>query len=200
MPSSYIIPYIWCTFVCLLAIIRTFVASPFHPSSHNTFSSSPYWSMWWLSYLFRMLRHRPSSLRMSATSCLSAAFSRSRKEARTEIWFSFSRRASRERFAASLFLQRRLQYLSSLKKKEIKEHIRTHRLSTVVGGELCQMCDWDLCVFICNCLRLFESFQQLWVTFQWETSEIWPHTKCCCGWVAFLKVPDKGLWFTPLCQ
>lgn len=38
-----------------------------------------------LSYLLRMLRQRPNSLRMSATSCRSAAFSRSRKAARTEI-------------------------------------------------------------------------------------------------------------------
>ncbi len=116
--------------------------------------------MWWLSYLFRMLRHRPSSLRMSATSCLSAAFSRSRKAARTEIWFSFSRRASRERFAASLFLQRRLQYLSSLKKR--KKNI----LDIIY-----YMCRWGvfrcvtgICVFICNCLSLFSNFE-------WQSSE-----------------------------
>lgn len=66
-----------------------------------------------LSYLLMMFLQRPSSLRMSATSWRRAAFSRSRKAARTEIWFSFSRRASRERLAASLFLARRFQYFSS---------------------------------------------------------------------------------------
>nr|KAF6266906.1 sphingosine kinase 2 [Pipistrellus kuhlii] len=35
------------------------------------------------------------------------------KAARTDIWFSLSRRASRDRLAASLFLYRRLQYFSS---------------------------------------------------------------------------------------
>lgn len=66
-----------------------------------------------LSYLLMMFLQRPSSFRMSATSWRRAAFSRSRKAARTEIWFSFSRRASRERLAASLFLARRFQYFSS---------------------------------------------------------------------------------------
>lgn len=60
-----------------------------------------------------MFLQRPSSFRMSATSWRRAPFSRSRKAARTEIWFSFSRRASRERLAASLFLARRFQYFSS---------------------------------------------------------------------------------------
>lgn len=66
-----------------------------------------------LSYLLMMFLQRPSSFLMSATSCRRAAFSRSRKAARTVIWFSFSRRASRERLAASLFFKRRLQYFSS---------------------------------------------------------------------------------------
>lgn len=66
-----------------------------------------------LSYLLMMFLQRPSSFLMSATSCRRVAFSRSRKAARTEIWFSFSRRASRERLAASLFFKRRLQYFSS---------------------------------------------------------------------------------------
>ena len=76
-----------------------------------------HWSPWRFSYLLRMLRQRPSSFLMSATSCLSAWFSLSRKAARTEIWFSFKRRASRERLAASLFLHRRDQYLSSWKRE-----------------------------------------------------------------------------------
>lgn len=66
-----------------------------------------------VSYLLMMFLQRPSSFLMSATSWRRAAFSRSRKAARTEIWFSFSRRASRERLAASLFLTRRFQYFSS---------------------------------------------------------------------------------------
>lgn len=73
----------------------------------------PHKSPWRLSYLLRMFLQRPSSFRMSATSWRRAAFSRSRKAARTEIWFSLSRRASRERLAASLFLVRRFQYFSS---------------------------------------------------------------------------------------
>ena len=39
----------------------------------------------------------------------------SRKFARIAIWFSLTRRASRERLAAILFLRRRAQYLSSFK-------------------------------------------------------------------------------------
>lgn len=26
-------------------------------------------------------------------------------------------------------------------------------MSTTVGVELCQMCDWDLCVLVCKCSR-----------------------------------------------
>lgn len=70
-----------------------------------------------LSYLLMMFLQRPSSFLMSATSCRRVAFSRSRKAARTEIWFSFSRRASRERLAASLFFKRRLQYFSSCRRR-----------------------------------------------------------------------------------
>lgn len=65
------------------------------------------------SYLARTFLQRPSSFRRSATSCLSAAFSFSRNPARMAIWFSFSRRASRDRLAATLFFLRRAQYLSS---------------------------------------------------------------------------------------
>ena len=65
------------------------------------------------SYLARMFLHLPSSLRRSATSWRSAEFSFSRKDARMAIWFSLSRRASRERLAAMLFFRRRAQYLSS---------------------------------------------------------------------------------------
>lgn len=84
-----------------MSLSLPFFLSPFHKSP------------WRLSYLLMMLRQRPSSFRISATSWRRAEFSRSRKAARTEIWFSLRRRASRERFAASLFLKRRLQYLSS---------------------------------------------------------------------------------------
>lgn len=65
------------------------------------------------SYLVKMFLHRPSSFRMSATSCRRAAFSFSRKPARMAIWFSFRRRASRDLLAATLFFLRRAQYLSS---------------------------------------------------------------------------------------
>lgn len=71
--------------------------------------SGPYFA----SYRARIFLQRPQSFRSSATCCRSAAFSRSRKEARTVIWFSFSRRASRERFAATLFFFLLDQYLSS---------------------------------------------------------------------------------------
>lgn len=73
------------------------------------FYSGPYLA----SYRARTFLQRPQSLRSSATCCRSAAFSRSRKEARTVIWFSFSRRASRERFAATLFFFLLDQYRSS---------------------------------------------------------------------------------------
>lgn len=65
------------------------------------------------SYLARMFLQRPSSFLMSATSMRSAAFSFSRKPARMAIWFSFSRRASRDLLAAKLFFRRRAQYRSS---------------------------------------------------------------------------------------
>lgn len=70
------------------------------------------------SYLARTFLQRPSSFRRSATSCLSTAFSFSRNPARMAIWFSFSRRASRERLAAMLFFLRRTQYLSSCAEME----------------------------------------------------------------------------------
>lgn len=70
-------------------------------------------SPWQLSYLLMTFRQRPSSFLMSATSWRSTAFSLSKNAARTEIWFSFSLRASLERLAASLFFTRRFQYLSS---------------------------------------------------------------------------------------
>lgn len=82
------------------AISKAVIVFLFLPFFLSPFHKSP----WRLSYLLMMLRQRPSSFRISATSCRRAAFSRSRNAARTEIWFSFSRRASRERFAASLFL------------------------------------------------------------------------------------------------
>ncbi|KAK0150500.1 PHD finger-like domain-containing protein 5A [Merluccius polli] len=59
----------------------------------------------------------PHSFRNSATSDLSAVFSRSRNAARTVIWFSFRRRASRERLAATLFLFLLCQYFSSWRRK-----------------------------------------------------------------------------------
>lgn len=65
------------------------------------------------SYLARMFLQRPSSFLMSATSTRRAAFSFSRKLARMAIWFSFSRRASRDLLAATLFFRRRAQYRSS---------------------------------------------------------------------------------------
>lgn len=73
----------------------------------------PYSGPYLASYRARMVLQRPQSFRSSATCCRSAAFSRSRKEARTVIWFSFSRRASRERFAATLFFFLLDQYFSS---------------------------------------------------------------------------------------
>lgn len=71
--------------------------------------SGPYFA----SYRAKMFLQRPQSFRSSATCCRRAAFSRSRKEARTVIWFSFSLRASRERLAATLFFFLLDQYLSS---------------------------------------------------------------------------------------
>lgn len=65
------------------------------------------------SYLASMFLHLPSSFLKSATSWRRAEFSFSRNEARIAIWFSFSRRASRERLAAILFFLRLAQYLSS---------------------------------------------------------------------------------------
>lgn len=65
------------------------------------------------SYLASMFLHLPSSFRRSATSWRRAEFSFSRNDARMAIWFSFRRRASRERFAAMLFFLRLAQYLSS---------------------------------------------------------------------------------------
>ncbi len=46
-------------------------------------------------------------------SALYLSFSRSRNAARMAIWFSLMRRASRDLLAATLFLRRRAQYLSS---------------------------------------------------------------------------------------
>lgn len=73
------------------------------------FYSGPYLA----SYRARTFLQRPQSFRISATCCLRAAFSRSRKDARTVIWFSLRRRASRERFAARLFFFLLDQYFSS---------------------------------------------------------------------------------------
>lgn len=70
------------------------------------------------SYLATMFLQRPSSFLMSATSMRRAAFSFSRKLARIAIWFSFSRRASRDRFAATLFFLRRAQYRSSWRERK----------------------------------------------------------------------------------
>lgn len=66
-----------------------------------------------VSYLDTMVLHLPTSLRSSATSVRSAVFSFSRKAARMVIWFSFRRRASRDRLAATLFFLRLVQYFSS---------------------------------------------------------------------------------------
>lgn len=70
-----------------------------------------------VSYLARTFLQRPSSFLKSATSRRRAAFSFSRKEARMAIWFSFSRRASLDRLAATLFFLRRAQYLSSCREQ-----------------------------------------------------------------------------------
>lgn len=67
------------------------------------------------SYLATMFLVRPSSFLKSATSERSAPFSFSRKPARMAIWFSFSRLASRDLLAATLFFLRLAQYLSSWK-------------------------------------------------------------------------------------
>lgn len=72
------------------------------------------------SYLASMFLHLPSSFLKSATSWRRAEFSFSRNEARIAIWFSFSRRASRERLAAMLFFLRLAQYLSSFKSSGMK--------------------------------------------------------------------------------
>lgn len=66
----------------------------------------------------RMFLIRPSSFLRSPNACLNTEFSFSRKEARLAIWFSFTRRAYRERVAARLFFLRRAQYLSSCPKKD----------------------------------------------------------------------------------
>ena len=50
-------------------------------------------------------------------------FSRSRKAARTVIWFSFNLRASRERLAARLFFFLLCQYLSSWKREEEQQSL-----------------------------------------------------------------------------
>ncbi len=49
-------------------------------------------------------------------------FPRSRKVERTAIWFSFRRRASRERFAATLFLFLRDQYFSFCRKTQTSRY------------------------------------------------------------------------------
>lgn len=110
-----------CLLGCLVpfSIIFFFNFLPSHPRilHHGLLlPPPPHKSPCRLSYLLMMFLQRPSSFLMSATSWRRAAFSRSRKAARTEIWFSFSRRASRERLAASLFLTRRLQYFSSCRR------------------------------------------------------------------------------------
>lgn len=73
------------------------------------------------SYLARMFLVRPSSFLRSVTSCRKAEFSFSKKPARIAIWFSLSRLASRERFAARLFFLRLAQYLSSCSKSKVRE-------------------------------------------------------------------------------
>lgn len=68
----------------------------------------------------------------------------SRKPALSAIWFSFMRRASRDRFAAMLFFLRRAQYLSSFKssgtncgrkRKREKEHKNVRTLITHLHRE-----------------------------------------------------------------
>ena len=76
-----------------------------------------------------MFLQRPSSFLMSATSMRRAAFSFSRKPARIAIWFSFSRRASRDRLAATLFFLRRAQYRSSWRQEKRRDERTGQRQS-----------------------------------------------------------------------
>lgn len=80
------------------------------------------------SYLATMFLQRPSSFLKSATSMRRAEFSFSRKEARMAIWFSFSRRASRDLLAATLFFLRRAQYLSSWKAERTSTIKYVHKI------------------------------------------------------------------------
>lgn len=89
----------------------------------------PYNGPYLASYRDMMFLQRPQSFRNSATCCRNAAFSLSRNEARTVIWFSFSRRASRERLAATLFFFLLDQYLSSCGRRRIV--IQNNRISVV---------------------------------------------------------------------
>jgi len=71
----------------------------------------------------------------------------SRKPALSAIWFSFMRRASRDRFAAMLFFLRRAQYLSSFKssgtncsrkrKREREKEREKERIRRGRGGVSC---------------------------------------------------------------
>lgn len=89
----------------------------------------PYNGPYLASYRDIMFLQRPQSFRNSATCSRNAAFSLSRNEARTVIWFSFSRRASRERLAATLFFFLLDQYLSSCGRQRIL--IQNNRISVV---------------------------------------------------------------------
>lgn len=99
----------WCLCLCWILRGREFCFLSHWCRVAFTLYSGPYLA----SYRAKMFLQRPQSFRNSATCCRSAAFSRSRKEARTVIWFSFSRRASRERLAATLFFFLLDQYFSS---------------------------------------------------------------------------------------
>ena len=81
------------------------------PAGCGSLHRGPWRSWYWAT----TEEHLPSSLRRSATSRRSAPFSFSRKLALMAIWFSFTRRASRDRLAATLFFLRRAQYRSSLR-------------------------------------------------------------------------------------
>lgn len=111
----------WCLCLCWILRGREFCFFLTDTSLVGVLYRGPYLA----SYRARTFLQRPQSFLSSDTCCRSAAFSRSRKEARTVIWFSFSRRASRERFAATLFFFLLDQYLSSCRNECESECTRT---------------------------------------------------------------------------
>jgi len=66
------------------------------------------------SYFDSRLMSSSFSFNISLYFSRNSSFSLSRNEALIAIWFSLTRRASLDRFAATLFFLRRCQYLSSL--------------------------------------------------------------------------------------